>query len=82
MNQAFKIILLADDDLDDQELLEEAFLHIEPEAEIHTVLSGKILIEYLPNCLNKHLPCLIVFDYNMPGMNAPEILDDLCENEL
>lgn len=82
MNSTPKIILLADDDLDDQEFLEEAFLHIEPDAGIHTVSSGRQLIEYLLHCQNKHLPGLIVLDYNMPDMNAAEILAYLRENDL
>jgi CheY-like chemotaxis protein len=68
-------ILLADDDLDDQELLEEAFLQIDPSAQIHTVSSGTEVFDYLKNCNDTDLPCLIVLDYNMPFLTGPQILE-------
>ena len=69
MNMEEKIILVADDDLDDQEMLEEVFLGIEKDALIHTVSSAKEALEYLRNCVPTALPCLIILDYNMPDLN-------------
>ena len=40
-------ILLADDDLDDQELLKEAFFIIKPNVVIHAVSPGGELLQYL-----------------------------------
>ena len=72
-----KVILLVDDDLDDQELLEDAFLKANSKAEIHTVSSGKQALEYLANCKKGDLPSLIVLDFNMPGLSGTDVLDKL-----
>ncbi len=60
MIRAVQTILIADDDLDDLQLLEEAILKVEPHTEVHTVSSGKQVLDYLQNCTNKKFPCLIV----------------------
>lgn len=69
-----KIILLADDDLDDQELMEGAILQVESDAAIHTVSSAKEVLVYLQSCTNQELPCLIILDYNMPDSTGAEVL--------
>ena len=77
MSKDCKVILLIDDDLEDQELLEDAFLKAKANTDIHTVSSGKQALEYLKNCKNSELPSLIVLDFNMPGFNGAEVLDKL-----
>lgn len=81
MNRYPKIILVADDDLDDQQLLEEAFTKVEEETAVHTVFSGVELIDYLSNCTEQERPHLIVLDYNMPNMNGAQTLDYLSASE-
>ena len=75
-----KIILFADDDLDDQELLKEAFLKIDDELIIHTETTGKEALSFLENCTDEELPDLIILDYNIPDMNGAEIFESINSN--
>lgn len=67
-------ILIADDDQEDLELMEEAILNAEPEAKLHMVSNGKEAVDYLKQAGYGELPCLIVLDYNMPEMTGAEVL--------
>jgi CheY-like chemotaxis protein len=67
-------ILIADDDPEDIELIEEAILVLQPEADIKKVSNGKAAIEYLNESNDEELPCLIVLDYNMPEINGAQVL--------
>ncbi|MBO9204338.1 MULTISPECIES: response regulator [Niastella] len=67
-------ILMADDDAEDIELIEEAILNIEPEATLHKFLNGHSAIEYLHSAPDDDLPCLIILDYNMPELKGSEVL--------
>lgn len=69
-----KKILLADDDMDDLELLEEAFLTADPDLLLSKVSSGREGLAYLKSCDDNMLPCLIVLDYNMPDISGAEVL--------
>ena len=75
-----KIILFADDDLDDQELLKEAFLKIEDKLIIHTRTTGKEALAFLQSCSDYDLPSLIILDYNIPDMNGAEIVETINAN--
>ena len=67
-------ICLADDDPDDQELLLEAFQQLTDSHHLKAVSSGKELIEFLSVVDDGELPCLIVLDYNMPGLDGKQVL--------
>lgn len=73
-----KFILLADDDREDIELLEEAILQIEPDTKIHSVINGSMVLDFLESC--QELPNLIILDYNMSEMNGAEVLLRLGKN--
>lgn len=76
-----RIILFADDDLDDQDLLKEAFLDIDGNLVIHTRSSGKEALAFLESCPDHELPRLIILDYNIPDMNGAEIFETINSNE-
>src|SRR4051812_34689227 len=67
-------ILMADDDVEDIELIEEAILNIDPEATLHKFFNGHSAIEYLHSAPDDELPCLIILDYNMPELKGSEVL--------
>jgi CheY-like chemotaxis protein len=70
-----KNFLLADDDPDDQEMLEEAILEADPAIKLHMARNGQQALEYLQSCTDSELPCFIILDYKMPVFNAVEVLD-------
>lgn len=70
-------ILLADDDEEDQELIEEAIMNCAPNAVLHKVNDGKAVLDYLDALQDGKLPALIILDYNMPQMKGSEVLFEL-----
>ena len=73
-------ILLADDDIEDQELLKESLLEQEPVAMIDVVWNGQEVLTYLNECPANSLPQLLILDYQMPILTAVEVLDRLRQN--
>ena len=67
-------ILLAEDDCDDQELLENAFSQIDPSWEIVCIPNGKKFVSYLDKMQDDALPALLILDYNIPELTGVEIL--------
>lgn len=72
-----EMILLAEDDLDDQEFLVDAFAAINRNIKIHGITNGNKTIGYLQNLDDTQLPSLIILDYNLPELNGAEILEIL-----
>lgn len=70
---ASKIVILVDDDLDDQQMLEDAFLEINNSLEILTFSSGKEVLAFLETYASLKLPCLIIIDYNIPDIKGLDI---------
>lgn len=69
------IVVYADDDPDDIELVEEAFRQYANNVEVVTFHDGSQAISYLKNLTDEDpLPCLIIFDINMPVLNGKEAL--------
>jgi CheY-like chemotaxis protein len=79
MSEPTKIILLADDDPEDQEMLEEEILKLDPSMLIQKVDGGKDAVDYLLSCPDSGLPCLIILDYAMPVLNASEVLEHIAD---
>jgi len=74
MNGNVVRILIADDDPEDLELIEEALLSVEPTAELHTFADGLSAYEYLHTRMDNDLPSLIILDYNMPKLTGIDLL--------
>ena len=70
-------ILLADDDIEDQELLKESLLEQEPAARIDVVWNGQEVLSYLSKCQDDNLPQLLILDFQMPILGAVDTLDRL-----
>ncbi len=67
-------ILIADDDLEDLELIEDAILSVDSKIELQKFTSGFTVIEHLNSKLDQDLPNLIILDYNMPQLNGAQLL--------
>ena len=76
-----KFILLGEDDADDQEMLKEVFTSIDISFVLFFVNNGKEILSALEKLKDDMMPCLIVLDYNMPGLNGADILQELSTNE-
>lgn len=74
------VILYADDDTDDIQLVKEAFSLHSKNVELVTVSNGLDALSYLNSLGYKDpAPCLIILDINMPLMNGKEALVKLRE---
>ncbi|HEY4151642.1 MAG TPA: response regulator [Chitinophagaceae bacterium] len=72
------IVLYADDDPEDRELVIEAFDPYTHHVEVITFPEGKSLLEYLRRLpLHVQAPCLVILDINMPLVNGRECLQQL-----
>jgi CheY-like chemotaxis protein len=69
------IVFYADDDVDDLELVQDAFSQYAHNVEVVTAKDGSQALSYLQG-LNEGdpKPCLIILDVNMPFFNGKEVL--------
>lgn len=76
------VILLADDDPDDRELIQYALKKTDRLHKIVTADNGADCIDKVNDMLADHeLPCLIVLDLNMPKLDGKETFKVLSANE-
>ena len=75
-DHSFKIVLCADDDPDDRELLTIAINELNPNYKVLTAHNGEDALEKLAE-LNSigHDPCLVILDMNMPIMDGKQTLE-------
>jgi len=77
-----KIVLHIDDDPDDREMVHEAIKLIDPSFIIHEAGSGESGIEFLNKAKESgNLPCLIILDINMPGINGFETYNEIKKDD-
>ena len=80
-NTPSRFILLGEDDTDDQEMLKEVFISIDKSFILFFVNNGSEILSALEKLRDDQMPCLIVLDYNMPGLSGADILRELNTNE-
>jgi CheY-like chemotaxis protein len=72
------IILYADDDIDDLQLVEEAFTNYSSNVEVITATDGIKALRYLKDITSSDAkPCLVILDINMPRMSGKEVLVEI-----
>ena len=76
-----KFILIGEDDADDQEMLKEVFASIDVSFILFFVNNGSEILSALEKLKDDQMPCLIILDYNMPGLTGADILRELSINE-
>ena len=78
MSQPFEkefIVVYADDDPDDIELVKEAFEQYAFNVKLEIFSDGLTALSYLHNLsVVDAMPCLIILDINMPGINGKDCL--------
>ncbi|HEY0679006.1 MAG TPA: response regulator [Chitinophagaceae bacterium] len=76
------LVLYADDDPDDLQLVKEAFTQYATNVEVATVNDGLEVISYLKSLSDYDpSPCLVILDINMPRLNGRETLKQLRKME-
>lgn len=75
-------ILYAEDDLDDLFMIRQAFEQFDGSTQLLHVTNGFEALEQLNEAKEqKALPCLVILDINMPGMNGREALIRIRQSE-
>ncbi|RYF99982.1 MAG: response regulator [Chitinophagaceae bacterium] len=78
MKHSNRAVLIVEDDIDDIELITEAYKDLKIENELKVMKSGVELFRYLSE---NEAPFFILCDYNLPGENAIEIRNKLLGDE-
>lgn len=72
-----RLILLAEDDIDDHELLENAIEEIDPTWQLVCIPNGRKFVKYLDTMGESELPALMILDYNIPELTGVEVVKEL-----
>lgn len=74
------LVVYADDDPDDLELVEEAFSQYSGHVDLIKFRNGEAALHFFQNEMDATL-CLIILDVNMPGMNGKDVLRKIRQME-
>ena len=75
------IVLYADDDPDDQYIVQEAFRQYDETIEVVCLSNGKKAMDYLGKMsADSLLPCLVILDINMPIQDGKRTLQEMREH--
>jgi CheY-like chemotaxis protein len=78
-----KYLIYAEDDVDDREMLAEMMQKISGDVDIVAVNDGYEVLRYLSSLgPTDYLPCFILLDINMPGMDGYSTLQALKSHEI
>lgn len=80
--KADNIVFLAEDDLDDQEMLIEAMMQVDNSLEFITANTGSKAFDSLKKISGEKKIRLIILDYNLPEISGAEILSRLKDQKL
>lgn len=76
------IVLYADDDPDDQFIVQDAFRQFDTSIEVVCLPNGKEAMDCLHNMAQTNLlPCLVILDINMPILDGKKTLQEIRESE-
>jgi CheY-like chemotaxis protein len=70
-------ILIAEDDIDDQQMIHEMIQEIDPGCKMEFIGTGSKVMTYLEKLEDRELPDLILLDFNMPEFTGVEILEQM-----
>lgn len=74
------LVVYADDDHDDLELVRESFDKYARNVELVSFEDGRKTLQFLKKLIQENTtPCLIILDINMPGMDGRDLLKTIRE---
>jgi CheY-like chemotaxis protein len=77
-----QLVLCIDDDEDDRFFVQEAIQTLNPEIEVKAAETGLQGLHLLEEAKQQGtLPCLIILDINMPGLNGQETFSQIKKDE-
>lgn len=74
-------IVVADDDLLDQELLHKAAQDVDVQHRLHFVTTACQMMNHLESLKDEQLPALLVIDMHLPGLNGFQLLERLRQHK-
>lgn len=74
-------ILMADDDPDDREIIQDAISTLHPHEIVCFASNGEEVLQILEELPSSNDPCLIILDLNMPKLNGTQTLKQLKNNQ-